>query len=747
MDMTEGISQELQQSKRELQHCWLAVKRRWLPAITVFGSMVGCSILVAGLQKPVYTAEGKLLFRLDRTPSLVGVGQAMEEVDSLAPQSNPMRTEMEVLSSTPLVQKAIDALHLKDNQGEPLEPRDFVEKNLQLKVVKTTDVLSLTYKSHNPHEAAAVVNQLMALYIEHSILSNRADTSAAGDFIAKQLPATQAAVRQTEATMRRFREQNHIVDLDKEAETTVAAIANLNNQMDQIRWQLANTKGEVAALRDRVGLDSKTALDLSTVSQSEGVQKALAELQTVEAQLAVQRTKFRASAPPIVSLERQRAALKTVLQNRIGNTLGANRQVPTQNLQLGSLRQELIKNLVQAEVNRWQLDSQLQALLKTQATYQRRAQMLPRLEQDHRELQRQLDAAQSTYQSLLKKMQEVKVVENQTMDRVKVLESAIVPDRPSLKKPILLIALGIVLGSLGAGAAIVWLEVKDDSLKTLRELRDLFGYPLLGVIPAFVQQPSPRKPEAEDSDVPELLVNRMPQSLVSESYRMLQANLKFLISSDQALKVITVTSSVPQEGKSTTVANLAAAIAQLGHRVLLVDADLRHPLQHHIWEVNNKAGLSHMLVGEASLEIAEIAVKTGMTNLDILTAGAVPPNPLALLQSQRMSKLIRSMSEAYDFVIIDSPPLVAAADALALGNLTDGVLVVARPGVVNAVSALTAKESLLRSGQTILGLVVNGVILKNEPDSYFHMAQRYYSDSAPIQPLADQSGEVYQSCN
>jgi capsular exopolysaccharide synthesis family protein len=592
-----------------------------------------------------------------------------------------------------------------------------------------------------------VVNQLMALYIEHSILSNRADTSAAGDFIAKQLPATQAAVRQTEATMRRFREQNHIVDLDKEAETTVAAIANLNNQMDQIRWQLANTKGEVAALRDRVGLDSKTALDLSTVSQSEGVQKALAELQTVEAQLAVQRTKFRASAPPIVSLERQRAALKTVLQNRIGNTLGANRQVPTQNLQLGSLRQELIKNLVQAEVNRWQLDSQLQALLKTQATYQRRAQMLPRLEQDHRELQRQLDAAQSTYQSLLKKMQEVKVVENQTMDRVKVLESAIVPDRPSLKKPILLIALGIVLGSLGAGAAIVWLEVKDDSLKTLRELRDLFGYPLLGVIPAFVQQPSPRKPEAEDSDVPELLVNRMPQSLVSESYRMLQANLKFLISSDQALKVITVTSSVPQEGKSTTVANLAAAIAQLGHRVLLVDADLRHPLQHHIWEVNNKAGLSHMLVGEASLEIAEIAVKTGMTNLDILTAGAVPPNPLALLQSQRMSKLIRSMSEAYDFVIIDSPPLVAAADALALGNLTDGVLVVARPGVVNAVSALTAKESLLRSGQTILGLVVNGVILKNEPDSYFHMAQRYYSDSAPIQPLADQSGEVYQSCN
>ena len=165
-------------------------------------------------------------------------------------------------------------------------------------------------------------------------------------------------------------------------------------------------------------------------------------------------------------------------------------------------------------------------------------------------------------------------------------------------------------------------------------------------------------------------------------------------------------------------------MAQLGRRVLLVDADLRHPMQHHIWELTNAAGLSDVLVGQADFEAV---VTEGMDNLDVLSSGVIPPNPLALLDSKRMASLIEYFSEHYDFVIIDAPPLVVAADALTLGKMTDGVLLVARPMVVNSISVAACKELLERSGQNVLGLVANGVSLENNSDRYFHYYGKEYS--------------------
>jgi capsular exopolysaccharide synthesis family protein len=205
---------------------------------------------------------------------------------------------------------------------------------------------------------------------------------------------------------------------------------------------------------------------------------------------------------------------------------------------------------------------------------------------------------------------------------------------------------------------------------------------------------------------------------------MLQANLKFL-SSDKELKAIVVTSSVPREGKSEVSANLAAAMVQVGRRVLLVDADMRHPSQHHIWELTNSVGLSNILVGEAELNAA---LQEVMPGLDVLTAGVIPPNPVALLDSKRMASLIETFSKKYDFVIVDTPPLAGIADAPILGKMADGILLVVRPRVVDSANAKAAKEFLARSGQNVLGLVANGVIIKNEPDSYFYYTKEQYKE-------------------
>ncbi|MEO0688469.1 MAG: CpsD/CapB family tyrosine-protein kinase, partial [Cyanobacteria bacterium J06649_11] len=188
--------------------------------------------------------------------------------------------------------------------------------------------------------------------------------------------------------------------------------------------------------------------------------------------------------------------------------------------------------------------------------------------------------------------------------------------------------------------------------------------------------------------------------------------------------VVVITSSVPQEGKSTVAANLAAVFAESKKKVLLIDTDMRSPSQHHGWELTNQLGLSNALVGRANISTAVQIVKP---NLHVLTSGATPPNPVGLLKSQAMAKLIQDASDNYDYVIIDAPPILMAADALILGKIADGILMVSRPGVVDSNNAVNTKAFLEQSGQNILGLVVNGVILKNESDSYFHFRNSYYS--------------------
>ncbi len=712
--------------EQEFQHFWLVLKRRWLPAISVFGVAMGCAIAAAYLQKPSFQADGTLLFKTNRTPSLTGVGKALENASSLATQSNPMNARKAVVGSIPLVQKTIDALKLTDNDGDPLTVSEFIDKNLQIKVVPASDVITLQYKSKNPQEAAAVLNKLMELYIQHSIFENRAETTVASQFVNQQLPEAQAVLRRTEAAIRRFKERYQVISIDKEKDLTALAIADLTNQITQIRQQLSAAEAQSTALQRQIGLNPQQATVVVELSQSQGVQKALKELQDIESQLTVERTRFQDNSPLIIDIKERKASLEALLKQRAGQTLNTNHSFQDRAFQAGKLKQEFISSLLKAEVKRSDLASQLTTLIKARNNYQNRAEQLPRLEQESFELQRQQEAAQLAYQGLLKSAQDLRLAENQVIGDAIILEPALVPDKPSVLKPLLTIALGFLLGSFGSLATIVALELQDNSLKTLQELRNLFGYPLVGLIPAFLPKASLQRRSSE-LEIPELLVKDLPSSMISESYRMLQANLKF--SSSEQLKVITITSSVPQEGKSTTASNLAAAIAQLGNRVLLIDADLHHPMLHHIWGLNNIAGLSHLLIGEATIEAAHPVSVGESSHVDVLTAGAVPPNPLALLESKRMEAFITSVAESYDYVLIDAPPLVVAADALTLGKLSDGVLVVARPGIITAAAAQAGKEALERSSQNILGLVVNGVIVEDEPDSYFHFTKQYYRDA------------------
>ena len=687
----------------------LMVKRQWIPAASIFVATVALSALATTRLTPSYEAEGKLLFKL---PTFQVLGNNLlpsnseggsGDLKSLVSTQNPISTEIEVISSRPVLQQAINKLELKTKKGELLQVEDL-QKLLTLKIIGGTDVLKVTYQSLDPKEAAAVVNTVMNLYLENDIQTNRAEVETTYKFMARQLPKVQAAVRLTEVTLRKFKQENNIIDLAEETKSVVTIIGNLETEINTVKSQLEDVNAQTNTLRQKIALNSQQAIAISSLNNSPAVQGILTQLQEIDRQLAIESSRYFDDNPVIISLESKKANLNNLLQTQIQKTLGTATQVPQEQLQIGQLKQQLIQSFLQAEIQRNGLTQKLASLYNSLSGHQRRAKIIPMLVQNQRDLERKVEVAQSTYETILKKAQELQVAQNKNTANARIISQAEVPrTQTSSKKPIIL-AIGIILGAFFATTTILIIEMRDRSLKTLKEVRDIFEYTFLGIVPLSNKKGGNRN-HHQEGQREEIIVRDAPYSLSSEMYRMIQANLR-LLSSDKLFNTIVVTSAVAKEGKSTVAANLSAVIAQLGYRVLLVDADMRIPAQHRLWQVNSLVGLSEVLVSQAEFNLA---VCKPMDHLDLLTAGVRPPNPLALLDSNRMASLIKEFSTQYDFIIIDAPPLLIGADALTLGKMTDGILLVANPSILDLKSAMSTKEILNNSKCNVLGLLVNGV--------------------------------------
>ena len=712
-----SINQEDQDSPIDIQQYWIIFKRRWPVASVVFAFVFGVTALVTYSTKPVYESEGKLVFtKKSGASSLSSLSQQMGELGALTNLSNPVDTESEIIRSYPIVIKTITTLKLTDNQGKQLSLEVFLKK-LKLKTVRGTDVMQLSYRSTNPQEAADVVNSLMKYYLESNVRTNRTEARSAREFLSKQLPEVEHRVTKAEMNLRRFKENNRVVALDVEAKTSLESLGKLNESITQSQGELAAALTRSVALQNEMKLGTQQAVDLSTLSQSPGVQQVLTEYQKTQSELAVARSLYTGDNPKVVDLAMKETSLKKLLEERVGQTVGNFESLSKQNLQIGELKQALTQDLVKSEVERLALTKQVEELQRVFIVNRKRLDSLPRLEQQQLQLQRQLTVAQITYQEFLKQFQLVQVLENQNVGNSRIISGALVPERPISPKIPLNLALGGFLGViLGAGTALL-LESMNQSLKNIEEANRLLGFPLLGTIPQYGEK-NPKNRQEGRQELP-LLDN--PYSPVSTSFEMLQTNLGFTIS-DKELRVILVTSATPGEGKSFVAANLALAAAYVGRRVLLVDADMRRPRQHRIWEIHNLLGLSNILAGQAQLENA---VQEVSPLVNMLPAGKIPPNPVALLDSQRMATLVEEASKDYDFVIIDTPPLTAVTDPLIVGKYVDGLLLVVRPGQVEY-SAVTAAKSLLNQAKVpILGMVVNGIGKESGYGGYYY-ASGYY---------------------
>jgi len=690
----------------------LMLKRQWIPASSVFITIVVLTAAATNFIKPSYEVEGKMLFKLPSFQVLDSnliSGRDTPDLKPLVSTQNPINTEIEIINSPAVLQRTIDTLMLKDKQGEIVQIQDL-QKTLSVKVIGGTDVVRIGYANSNPEKAAAVVNAVMNFYLETKILTTRTEAETTYKFMAKQLPKVQGAINFNEIELRKFKQDNNIVDLAEETKSAVTIIGNLETEINTVQSQLEDINAQVKALRQNIDLNSQEAISVSSLNNSPAVQGVITQLQEINRQLAIERSRYFDDNPVIISLEAKKTNLNNLLQTEIKQTIGNTTQIPPGQLQIGVIRQQSIQSFLQAEVQRIGLSKKLDSLYNSRSEFKRRVKVIPILVQKQRDLERKIEIDKSTYETILKKIQELQVAQSKNTANARIISKAEVPEEPETKKKSVVLLLGVILGAFCGTTTILLLEMRDRSLKTLEEVRDIFEYTFLGIVPSIKARNQQKEAGSEG-----IIVRDAPYSLQSEMYRMIQANLR-LLSSDKLLNTIVVTSTVAKEGKSTVTANLSAVLAQLGYRVLLVDADMRIPSQNHLWQVNSIVGLSEVLVSQAEFKVA---VCTVMDNLDILTAGIRPPNPLALLNSQRMELLITEFSTQYDFVIIEAPPLLVGADALTLSKMTDGMLLVANPDVLDLKSAMNAQEILNNSKCNVLGLLVNSASDQDKPKNNY----------------------------
>ncbi|MEO0535496.1 MAG: polysaccharide biosynthesis tyrosine autokinase [Cyanobacteria bacterium P01_A01_bin.123] len=699
----------------DLQKYWLVLRRRWLPASLVFVTTLSLATAYALTRNPVYEASGQLLFQIDSKTSLTGFGTVLAEQESFSLQNNPLDTQAVIIESNSVVRDTIEELNLRNETGDFVPPT-AIKGGLNVTVVPGTDVLRVSFTGPDPERAAAIVDQIMESYIDQDVLNNRTQAAAAREFVDQELPQALEAVDEAAEELRRFKDNNGIIALEQEASVAVDIVANLDDRINQANAELVSILTRSGELEQQLGMSSEQAVDLNALSQAPGVQQALTELQDTQTQLATAQSRYTSNHPTVENLQRQETSAYVLLQERVAQVLGQNVEIAPGLLQSDTLQQQLTAELVQSEIDQLALASSIESLITARDTYLDWSSAFPALEKQQRLLENQLAAAQVSYDSLLARKQEIQLAENQSVGNASIIQRAKIPEFSIGRSKKLYVAAGGVVGIFLGIAAAFLLDLIDRSLKTVKEAETLFGYPVLGVIPKYGLPAEPSLEEPLPATTPMMIASLNP--VVADAYQMLQANLKFM-STDRKLKTLVVSSSVLGEGKSSVAALLALSISQSGRRVLLIDADLRSPDQHHVWNVVNGIGLSHVLVGEGSLKKA---LQPVTENLTLMTAGVTPPNALALLDSAQMARLLDTLSQPYDTVIIDTPPLAGAADAAILGKIADGFVLVIRSRLADSAKATAAKSLLQRSGTRVLGLVANAIETGAEHEDYLPYA-------------------------
>ncbi len=693
------------------------LRRKWL-VLAVFAVVSG-AVAVHTLRQPkIYESRASMIIDVTAPRFLDREVQDVSEGSYSNYWANReyYETQHRVIQSRAVSQRVVEKLGLHadaqflglDRIADPatreraMRDADAVavlQRKIQIKPVKDSRVLQLVVEDVDPKRAALLANEVAEAYIQENLALKLKVTESASNWLDERRQELEERSRTSEVALFNFRKGADMLSTKLEdAQNMVSQrLGTLNTALTETQLQIAGLKAKVEAIRavQRSAQDgsARWAEGLPAANESAVVQGFKQRFVTQRVECAELAERYLAEHPRLIACREKLKVAEADLLGELGNIVVAAE---------AELREATGK------------ERNLEALLE-----QTKAQAFAVNEKqiEFEQLAREAQDDQRLYELVLKRLKDIELSGLLRTSNVRVLDAArpvMTPVRPRVLNTLLL---GLLFGALGGVGLALALEMLDSSVTTQADIEERIGVPFLGFIPTIAKE------DAQKAGGTDLFLHRQPKSAVAECCRAVRTNLLFM-SPDKPFKTMLVTSSGPEEGKSTTAINLGIAMSQSGNRVIILDTDMRRPRLHKAFGVPNEVGVSAVVVGEASMEDA--IKSTEVPHLFLMPCGAIPPNPAELLHTQAFRDLVQKLGERFDRVILDSPPIGAVADAVVLAAHVDGVVIVLKGGVTHREVARRAVKALRDVKAKLFGAVLNDINIHDSKYGYEYYAYNRY---------------------
>lgn len=748
-----------QGEETHLRHYWKILLKRIRPMAAVFINVMIIGVIITMMAPTLYTARSTMKIE-PQNPSVTGVAGVAESLPGqydIGPYDY-YQTQFALLKSEPLRARVIRDLKLESNPAftQQSKPglvgsisnwigdgfdylRSGVErltggtqpasspraptyelgvnpglvgrygKYLTIEPVRNTRLVEVIFNTPDGKLSQDLANAHAAGFIQ-MILENRFSlTKEAKDFLGARLAELREKVQKAEEKLNSFRQQHGVVSFDKGENIAVERLVDLNRVLTRARADRIEAESVYQMTRN------KNTEYLSQVLSNPLIQQIKGNLATLEAEKGRLLTIFTPEHPRIQELNQQIIEARRGLRGEVSNIVRG-----------------IESNYAAARAREESLDKEA----KNQQTA---ALSLKEVGVDYAVLNEEVVVNRGLYENVLKRMHETNVSNDLAASNIQLVQRAEMPFDPSSPNWMRNMMLSAILGLMLAVAMAFFLEYMDSTVNTPQSVWTAVSLTTLGVVPHLKSLPGkcrtgllqgpPTKdfePYGGSNEMSKELVMAGDQlSLTAESYRTIRTAL-MLSRAEHPPKVILLTSPSPGEGKTVTTVNLGAALAQSGQSVVVVDADLRKGRCHKLLGIPNQGGLANVLTGH--LQLRSALKETSVKNFYLLPRGILPPNPADLLMSRKMQEVLNELRNSFDFVLIDSPPAIAVSDAAVLSAFCDGVLLVFHGQKTTAQAARVAVERLDSISATLLGVILNGVDIRNpEYADYRSYYPTYYA--------------------
>jgi tyrosine-protein kinase Etk/Wzc len=574
----------------------------------------------------------------------------------------------------------------------PVAAADMVRGGVGFAVQQNTNVVNVTYTGTDPSQVPDILNGALRALQNYGADRIRDVAANRLRYIQERVDDAQQRYLSSLARVQNYKETQHTTDLTAEEVALVTSIQEFEREKERKMLELATIRGIIGD--GGTGISIEVLNSLAAVA---GVASNPAMTYQIESLLKL--------------YDDRRSLVAGTLGLREGSpqVQAIDERIEAASRALNAAAQATVRGLEATVRSLQQNVNEMRARL---ATY-------PGKQTQFAQLTLETELQNETYKYLLSQLEAARISAATIAPYIQIVEFATAAGYIGMttrQKMMIGLVVGLFMGIVFA----FFLEYLDQTIKTSADVERVLEVPVLGLIPVSV---APHASNGRRRGAIPLISLVSPENPASEAYRALRTNVTFVNAEQRQLRLIVVTSPGPGEGKSTTAANLAITLAQQGAATLLVDADLRRPLVHRAFNLVQEPGLTDVLVGRAMLR--EAIRPNVIPKLDVLPAGALPPNPSELLGSEAMRRLLEELRTQYDTIIFDSPPTLAVTDPTVLGASSDGVILVLRAGETEEVAAVRALEQLRRVQARVAGTVLNGVARERERYYNYYVYYRH----------------------